>query len=627
MTTVTGVTPVLDLLFDLSQTDLAAPELLTHLRRALREGELSPVLGNVYLALPPQVEAAAIPKDYITRRDGATLLRIALNNAGRHSRPLLVLSGRIIVGSALVAALAEALEADPMIGSTQPRFADATNDLVYPLVNALDPGAEMPPMPRQVLSRLPASVMTAELPAACLLLRHNLASAIQVPDGITSFSGALCFGLSQARRCGFRNVVLNRVVASTTLPLTRIYFQAPAPDAARLLDVYPDAAWAASETAALPQRRLEMLMSAAWPADGSRKSLLVDCRGLGPRFNGTSVCLLGLLDGIAMVDPAWRVDVLCSLEAAEFHGLSWRYPKFTVRYGEPAGAYAAALMANQPWHPSTVESLHRHALVIAFNILDTIAWDVLYAVREQMAPTWRLIARHADGLAFISQFSEDRFQTRFPPSPAVARAVARLTLRADELTLPDCRELDEGNHILLFGNGYDHKALAPTLRVLSEAFPLQPIVVLGGQEDKAPLIRTVPSGAADEQELHRLIATSRAMVYPSFYEGFGLPVAEGLAYGRPVIVRRSALWEEIAGHARLPGRLLPFDDSVSMVDVLGRVLEGLPAEEIPMETRLAGEEPAGGWAECATRLLTLMERCLANVSAERWMHRHDVLEG
>ena len=115
-------------------------------------------------------------------------------------------------------------------------------------------------------------------------------------------------------------------------------------------------------------------------------------------------------------------------------------------------------------------------------------------------------------------------------------------------------------HVLLFGNSYDHKGIAPTLRLLAEAFPMQDFAVLGGQVSgqgpAVPGVHVIPSGEMAEDEVHRLVATARAVVYPSFYEGFGLPVVESLAYGRPVLVRQSPLWAEVAAHSRLPGRLI-----------------------------------------------------------------------
>lgn len=627
MNVVADVPPAIDILLDLSKTGLTPAELLEHIGSTLRNSELSPVVGIIHVALPPQVELAAGPSEYITRPQGAELLHVALEGAGGRRRPLLVLSGTLIADSALVALLLDALESDPLIGSAQPRFADDTTDLVYPIPNPSDPAGTAPLVPRAVLGCLPVGLITPELLAACLLLRHELAGAIHVPHDIANLSEALAFGLCQARRCGFRNVIVNRAVAPTRLPVAMVYPQPTSAAAARLAEVYPDATRAAVQTAALSQRRLEAMMGAAYPAGGGRRSLLVDCRGMGPFFNGTSVCVLGLLDGLVLTNGEWRIDILCSPEAAVFHDLAWRYPEFTLKHGEPVGNYAAALMPNQPFHVSHVANLHRHALVLVFTILDTIGWDVLYALDDHVAPTWRLIARHADGLAFISGFSEKRFEARFPISSSVIKEVAHLSLRIEELTLPDCRDLAESQHILIFGNNYDHKALAPTLRILSEAFPMQPIVVVGGQPNTNPLIQAVSSGELDAHEIHRLIATAKAIVYPSFYEGFGLPVVEGLAYGRPVIVRRSPLWEEIGGHARLPGRLVPFDDAMSLVTVVGRVLEGMPVEEIPMGLLLSSGEPAEGWRECAARLLRLLDRSLANACVERWMHRNEVLEG
>jgi len=53
------------------------------------------------------------------------------------------------------------------------------------------------------------------------------------------------------------------------------------------------------------------------------------------------------------------------------------------------------------------------------------------------------------------------------------------------------------------------------------------------------------------QQVAELIAASTAMVYPSFYEGFGLPVLEAMSCGVPSITSRNSPMEEIAGDSGL----------------------------------------------------------------------------
>jgi glycosyltransferase involved in cell wall biosynthesis len=225
-------------------------------------------------------------------------------------------------------------------------------------------------------------------------------------------------------------------------------------------------------------------------------------------------------------------------------------------------------------------------------MLDTIAWDVLYpAGAGHVAPVWRFIARHADALLYISQFTRDRFRTRFPPDPQVAEQVTLLSLLPEEHIDPLAQSQPMTDDILVFGNEYDHKDLRSTARLLADAFPFNRLVVFGTSEALTPNMLAIPTGKLEDAALHRLLATARVIVYPSYYEGFGLPVVEGLAYGRPVLVRHSPLWTEIAGRSRLPGDLIEYDDAASLVEGVGRALSGLPTAALERGVQL---EPLAG---------------------------------
>jgi glycosyltransferase involved in cell wall biosynthesis len=84
----------------------------------------------------------------------------------------------------------------------------------------------------------------------------------------------------------------------------------------------------------------------------------------------------------------------------------------------------------------------------------------------------------------------------------------------------------------------------------------------------------VPLGPVDEDELHRLYRCATALVYPSRYEGFGLPVLEAMASGTPVIASKGGSIPEVLGDA---GILLDPDDDHGWTAAIVRVVndEGL----------------------------------------------------
>jgi alpha-1,3-rhamnosyl/mannosyltransferase len=56
-------------------------------------------------------------------------------------------------------------------------------------------------------------------------------------------------------------------------------------------------------------------------------------------------------------------------------------------------------------------------------------------------------------------------------------------------------------------------------------------------------------GRVDDSELATLLRGARCLVYPSLYEGFGIPVLEAMACGTPVVTSRGGATEEVAGGA------------------------------------------------------------------------------
>jgi len=59
------------------------------------------------------------------------------------------------------------------------------------------------------------------------------------------------------------------------------------------------------------------------------------------------------------------------------------------------------------------------------------------------------------------------------------------------------------------------------------------------------------TGYVPEEELPFLVGSAYALVYPSFFEGFGVPVAEAMKCGVPILTSEKTSMQEVAGKAGL----------------------------------------------------------------------------
>lgn len=577
------------------------------------------VYGCGYDAAAGAVGFAVAPGTLAGAPSPVAAFRRALRAAARERRHLLVVLGYALPPNEIVPPLAAAFLSDPLIGTAQPRFADPRSGMILPFNCPVAQGAAR--VHPDVLYRLPSVTITAESVAAVLLLRREIVEGATVLESASSVHGALLGILVAARRRGFRN----GVVASTVVALDAdaAYPDVEEVELQTLNSLYPDMALAAAENDRLPLRRLEPLLDALHPPVGWPRRLLVDCRSVGQLHNGTSRVNLGMLDGLAAVAGEWEIDVAVQPDTMTFHSLSTRFPSLRM-VSSPDGAYAAAYCPNQIWSLPAMAELHRTAAVFICSMLDTIAWDVVYAGNADLGDTWRTVGNHADGLTFISAFTRDRFVRRFAPPASTRLRVVHLSLDAGENTHAEFRGRPTGEHVLLVGNAYDHKALRPTVELLLRAFPLTRFVVLGLEGETTRRVVYAPSGKVTSEEVHGLVATARAIVYPSYYEGFGLPPVEGMAYGRSVLVRRSSLWDEIAAHTRLPGRLIPFEDMADLVESLGALLEGGAVKSLPAGGCVNGK--ITDWASHAAETLAVINDCVAAFDLERWRARDELFQ-
>ncbi len=113
-------------------------------------------------------------------------------------------------------------------------------------------------------------------------------------------------------------------------------------------------------------------------------------------------------------------------------------------------------------------------------------------------------------------------------------------------------------------------------------------------------------GYVPQNDLPALLSGARLFVFPSLYEGFGLPVLEAMACGTPVLCSNVSSLPEVAGNAAL---LVDPLDVESMAEAMNRLLqdEGLRAQLVERGLRQVRQF---SWDRCARETLAVLEDTL-----------------
>jgi glycosyltransferase involved in cell wall biosynthesis len=237
--------------------------------------------------------------------------------------------------------------------------------------------------------------------------------------------------------------------------------------------------------------------------------------------------------------------------------------------------------------------LGRHVVANVHHPLDVDVANALRAVQSVAARAkriawypWhmqRVVARRLDALISGSNASARLVEDVWRLPPGLMHAIY------DGVDIdafhPGARDETEQGALLFVGNAEDYnKGVVYALRALA-LLPREPgarLYIVGGPPSPPRIAsaeaarlgiedRVTMVGRVSREELARWYRRAQVLVSPSLYEGFGLPAAEAMACGTPVIASDGGALPEVVADGET-GRIVPTRDVRALADALADLL-------------------------------------------------------
>lgn len=486
-------------------------------------------------------------------------VNIGLSEAIKQGCDALLLNSDAKLYTGCIEELRYVAEADPMVGFVSPRSNDAGICTIPPLTSnsqsRMWSEADAYASYLEASRWLPRWHLTPTVVGFCMYIKNIIISEFGVLDeayghGYNEENDLVM----RANGYGYRAAFANHAYCwhSGSGSFGKSEFVKRDAENRLLLDAkYPEYTKIVNDYFGSPMFRSESVVSGIVTGlpDGKRH-IALDLANIGPHFNGTAEMAVQIARSTYKKnhhDGNTILHFITDQKTATFHGIA------DIGYIEQPNAdrrYAAVVHMGQPFGWEGIRRAAYSAPVNGFFMLDTIAQDCGYLHNDDVDDIWRFVAQYSDIIYYISDYSRKIFRNRFEIDKSVIEKVCLLSTNSSEYAVIDRRN---NKHILIVGNHYRHKAVPETVEILSSAFPQKQFVVVGIQNDRCfQNVTFVKAGEIAHEVMEGFYADAEFVVFPSHYEGFGIPIVKSVAYNKVVYARQNALVDEIVRHLDQP---------------------------------------------------------------------------
>ncbi|HET9479720.1 MAG TPA: glycosyltransferase family 1 protein [Pyrinomonadaceae bacterium] len=367
--------------------------------------------------------------------------------------------------------------------------------------------------------------------------------------------------------------------------------------------------------------------------------IAIDAHSVGAKLAGNESYAVNLIEALAQVDNVndYTLYVTTTEAHDRFHD---RWPNFkvqTTRPHTPLIRIPLTLSAELRKHPVDVLHVQFTAppfcpcpVVVSIHDLsfEHLPQTFHRRSRTQLRLTVRHSARRADRILTLSEHTRGDIIETYRIDPEKITAIP-LAAPAHFGPIADDKELQRVRHtygidrdyVLSVGSIQPRKNLVRLINAYASlrgvhtgnSFPKLVIVgkrawlydeTLRALEETGVRDSVVLTGYVPESDLPPLYSGALCFVYPSYFEGFGLPPLEAMKCGAPVIVGNATSLPEVVGDAGL--QVDPFDVS-AIAAAMDRLIN---YPELRTQLSAKGQKRAEmfDWRETARQTLKVYEQ-------------------
>jgi len=280
-----------------------------------------------------------------------------------------------------------------------------------------------------------------------------------------------------------------------------------------------------------------------------RKRILFDCILMPAMHCGTSEYQKSVFEAFnRLYGDKYDIYLYVHREVDEYHKLSTKYDNI-VYPDNISGVFHLGFAPNQLMHIEHQVKMNMHCLKNVQTMFDIMMVRIDEHNGIDVDDDVKFGIKLCDGIIFISNYTKNDFLACYSNESVIKDKIFKVVYLATALGVAkNEHNIPFDDYFLIVGNSYKHKAIKEAIDAVSSSQHNFIVVGYGDNDYIKPNIYSYKSGHLDDDFLSYLYANCKAVIFPSLYEGFGLPLVIGFKCGKRVIINNNALNNELLEH-------------------------------------------------------------------------------